>query len=220
MRGGKRTRRARRPQRLPAPLSFERLEPRLAMAVVINEFVASNVDGITDQDGDRSDWIELKNTDAAPVDLTGWYLTDESANLTKWQLPATNLPAGEYLTIFASDKNRAVAGQELHTNFQLADEGEYLGLVMADGTTVAHEFASFPAQFEDVSYGIGVPVRAPRSTIDLVRDNAPAARRFRRRPRMRPWTTSGARSASTIASWIATTTGVGFRSRFGAKQCA
>ena len=34
-------------------LSFERLEPRLAMAgVVINEFLAINVDGIVDQDGD------------------------------------------------------------------------------------------------------------------------------------------------------------------------
>jgi hypothetical protein len=102
MRGGKRTRRARRSLRRIAPLSLERLEPRLAMAVVINEFVASNVDGITDQDGDRSDWIEIKNTGGAPVDLTGWYLTDESANLTKWQLPATNLAAGGYLTVFAS----------------------------------------------------------------------------------------------------------------------
>src|SRR5262245_18261824 len=135
MRGGKRTKRARarRAQRSHAPLSFERLEPRLAMAVVINEFVASNVHGLVDHDGDRSDWIELKNTGPAAVDLTGWYLTDEATNLTRWQFPTTSIPAGGYLTLFASGKDRAVAGQELHTNFHLDDEGEYLGLVMPDG---------------------------------------------------------------------------------------
>ena len=37
-------------------LSLELLDPRLAMTgVVINEFLASNVDGVTDQDGDHSD---------------------------------------------------------------------------------------------------------------------------------------------------------------------
>jgi hypothetical protein len=59
--------------------------------VVINEFLASNTAGIVDQDGDRNDWIELKNTDPAPVDITGWHLTDESGNLAKWTLPATVL---------------------------------------------------------------------------------------------------------------------------------
>src|SRR5262245_34549156 len=112
MRGGKRTRRTCRHKRLSAPLAFERLEPRLVMAgVVINEFLASNTKGIIDENGDHSDWIELKNTGAAAADLTGWYLTDDAASLTKWQLPATSLPAGGYLTVFASGKNRAVAGQ-------------------------------------------------------------------------------------------------------------
>jgi hypothetical protein len=140
-----------------ARLSFEQLESRLVMAgVVINEFLADNANGITDQDGDHSDWIELKNTDAAPVDITGWYLTDNATNLTKWQLPSTVLAAGQHLVIFASSKNRAVAGQELHTNFALSKNGEYLGLVMANGTTVASDFgAAFPEQFEDVSYGVG-----------------------------------------------------------------
>lgn len=141
--------------------------------VVIHEFVADNANGLADEDGDRSDWLELKNTDAAPIDITGWYLTDDALNPTKWQLPATVLNPGEYLTIFASDKDRAVAGQELHTNFKLAKEGEYLGLVMADGTTVAHEYAPFPEQFEDVSYGIGASA-ASTVNVDLIADMAPA----------------------------------------------
>ncbi|HEY7091380.1 MAG TPA: lamin tail domain-containing protein, partial [Tepidisphaeraceae bacterium] len=136
--------------------AIERLEPRQLLAgVQISEFLASNTKGITDEDGDHSDWIELHNTDAAAFDLTGWYLTDDAANLTKWQLPATSLPANGYLTVFASSKNRRVVDQPLHTNFSLSKSGEYLGLVMPDGTTVSQSFAPFPAQKDDVSYGIG-----------------------------------------------------------------
>ena len=142
--------------RTATALSFERLESRLAMAgVVINEFLADNATNIVDQDGEHSDWIELKNTDAAPVDLAGWYLTDNATNLTKWQFPTTPIGAGGYLKVFASSKNRAVSGQELHTNFGLSKSGEYLALVMPDGTTVASSFDPFPAQIEDVAYGIG-----------------------------------------------------------------
>jgi hypothetical protein len=157
-------------------LSFEQLESRLAMAgVVINEFVADNASGLSDENGDFSDWIELKNTDAVAVDITGWYLTDEATNLTKWQLPATVLDPGEHLVIFASSKNRAVSGQELHTNFSLSKDGEYLGLVMANGTTVASDFGpAFPAQLEDVSYGVGVTEGTPTSET-LVGDSTPLA---------------------------------------------
>ncbi len=99
-------------------LQFERLEPRLAMAgVVINEFLALNTNGLSDEDGNESDWIELKNTDAAPVNVGGWFLADSEE---QWQLPSVDIPAGGYLVVFASNKDRAVAGQELHTNFNLA----------------------------------------------------------------------------------------------------
>ncbi|HJQ82212.1 MAG TPA: lamin tail domain-containing protein [Lacipirellulaceae bacterium] len=134
-------------------LQFERLEPRLAMAgVVINEFLAINEDGILDQDDHRSDWIELKNTDAAPVNINGWHLAD---SVDQWQLPNITLNGGQHLLIFASGKDRAVVGQELHTNFQLDGDGEALKLLMPDGTTVVHAYDPYPPQLEDVSYGLG-----------------------------------------------------------------
>src|SRR5688572_14404520 len=73
-------------------LAIERLEARLAMTgVVISEFLASNASGITDEDGERQDWIELTNTSATPVDLAGWGLTDDAGDLAKWILPSTTL---------------------------------------------------------------------------------------------------------------------------------
>ncbi len=46
--------------------------------ILINEYSASNVDGINDAFGDKEDWIELYNTTSANVDLTGWYLSYRS----------------------------------------------------------------------------------------------------------------------------------------------
>jgi hypothetical protein len=68
------------------------------------------------------------------------------------------IPAGGYLVVYASDKNRRDPTKELHTNFSLEANGEYLALVKPDGKTIASEFApKFPAQFENVSYGITQP---------------------------------------------------------------
>ncbi|MHC4744105.1 MAG: FN3 associated domain-containing protein, partial [Planctomycetota bacterium] len=63
---------------------------------------------------------------------------------------------GQFLLVFASGKNRAAANAELHTNFRLNIDGEYLALVEGDGQTVAHEYGpKFPRQLSDVSYGLG-----------------------------------------------------------------
>lgn len=175
------------------------------MAVVINEFLAANSSGITDTDGDRSDWIELRNTGPAAVNLGGYYLTDDQNDLDKWQIPATNLNAGAYLTIFASGKNRAVSGQQLHTNFSLEQNGEFLALVMPDGTTIADSFAPFPQQLPDISYGLGAGATAVDT---LIVEGAPVRVHV-------PNAASGIDSTwySTgfnDASWTAGNAGVGF----------
>ena len=52
-----------------------------AQELLITEFLASNDDGLRDEDGDSSDWIELHNGGLEPIDLDGWPLTDSAANL-------------------------------------------------------------------------------------------------------------------------------------------
>ncbi len=106
-----------------------------------------------------SDWIELYNAGPGPVDLGGWHLTDSAGDLSEWEFPAgTTLAEGAYLLVFASGQRPPTgyvdSGGFLHTNFKLTTGGEYLALVMPDGTTVASEFApAFPVQFNDISYG-------------------------------------------------------------------
>lgn len=127
---------------------------------IISEFLAINDSGLLDEDGAASDWIEIHNPGNEIVLLNGYHLTDDSTNLTKWTLPNLTLNPGEYLIVFASAKDRALPGSELHTNFSLSSNGEYLALVKPDGFTIVTEFSpTYPDQRLDVSYGFD-PVSA------------------------------------------------------------
>lgn len=156
---------------LPLLISAFGLFSQANAKVWISEFVADNDGSHLDENNDAEDWIELFNDGAQAVDLGGWSLTDNSADLQQWIFPpGTSIEANGYLVVFASKKNRRVPGFEYHTNFSLSKGGEYLGLIQADGVTVEDDFeAEFPGQFEGASYGIGqgggvriiVPAGAP-----------------------------------------------------------
>src|SRR5687768_8032136 len=136
---------------------------------VINEIVAENQHGLTDTDGAYSDWIEIYNPDATPVDLAGWHLTDDPADLDRWTFPSVTLGPGAYLVVFASGKDRGVAGQELHTNFSLKAEGEYLALVRPGGTSIAsHLSPQFPPQRDGYSFGVSKDAQTVNFTNGVV----------------------------------------------------
>ncbi|MEI9866432.1 MAG: CotH kinase family protein [Limisphaerales bacterium] len=134
----------------------------------ITELMASNSHTLADEDGDFSDWIEIQNTSSNSVNLLNWALTDSSGNPGKWRFPATNMPPKSFIIIFADDKNRATNGAPLHTNFKLGADGEYLALIETDGTIATEIAPQYPAQFPDVSYGIGMQL----NTSVLVTTNA------------------------------------------------
>lgn len=126
--------------------------------VFINEFLAGNVSGLTDEDGDRPDWIELYNRGTTAVNLLGWSLTDDPNVPGKWTFPSKVLNPGEYLVVFASGKDRrAPTGtNKFHTNFKLDLYGEYLALYSPEYPRVAvSQFTpKFPEQRNDYSYGL------------------------------------------------------------------
>ncbi len=121
--------------------------------VRINEFMALNSSTLTDEDGEYSDWIEIYNADDVAVSLQGWALTDDSSLPGRWLFPDVSLDPDGYLIVFASGKDRSVAGSELHTSFRLSGDGEYLALTNPDGVVLTEFSPSFPPQQPDVSYG-------------------------------------------------------------------
>jgi len=123
----------------------------------ISEFLASNSSALlADEDAQPSDWIEIQNVGNAAASIAGYHLSDDPTDLGKWAFPDQSIAPGAYLLVFASGKNRAIAGSELHTNFGLNTGGEYLALVAPDGETVVSSFSpEFPVQYRDISYGLG-----------------------------------------------------------------
>ncbi len=134
--------------------------------LLISEFMAINDDSLLDRYGESSDWIEVFNSSTSAADVSGWCLTDDPRDPAMWSFPATNIAPRGFLVVFASGRDETTAGQELHTNFRLSGDGEYLALVKPDGSTVAHQYApSYPEQRSGISFGLKTVVTA-RSLIE------------------------------------------------------
>ena len=181
-----------------------------AQQVLITEFLASNAANLADDDGQYSDWIELANVSAVPINLDGWYLTDSATNRTKWRIPAITLAPGEHRIVWASDKNRANPAAPLHTNFKLSADGEYLGLIRPDGLTVEHAYApTFPPQQTDISFGLSTGA----ATATFIATSAPTRAFVPTSSALgAAWT---ARTYAVPANWLTGSTAVGYETDTG-----
>jgi len=116
-------------------------------AVQLNEIVSRNDSVLADEDGEYPDWIELRNLDTAALNLAGYGLSDDPTLPFKWVFPTRVLPAGGYLVVFASDKNRTNT-PTLHANFAINPEGETLVLTRPDGVRMDQVATGFlPSNF-------------------------------------------------------------------------
>jgi hypothetical protein len=117
----------------------------------INELLASNQNGITDEYGQHEDWTEIYNAGDEPVWLGDKYLTDNLDNPDKWQFPDYTIQPQEFLIIWCDDDpNQGI----FHTTFKLAKEGEELAIFDNEATGFAQiDAVVFGAQQSDISYG-------------------------------------------------------------------
>lgn len=137
----------------------------LRAQIQINEFLVVNTSIAADPDfGEFADYVELRNVSAAPVDLTGYTLTDDASDKNKWTMPAMTLGPGQLLliwtdgynkhpgeTAFVPFRNAVTTMTAPHSNFRLSGDGEYIGLFNAQGN-LADE-VSYAVQSNDVSFG-------------------------------------------------------------------
>jgi hypothetical protein len=123
--------------------------------VVINEIMASNSSTAGDENGDFDDWIELYNPGSEAIDLSGYFLSDNPANLSKWAFPAgSSIAANGYLIVWADEDQEQ---GPLHASFKLSGSGESLYLL--DPNLQWVDTLSFPAQTTDMGYA-----RVPNGT--------------------------------------------------------
>jgi len=131
--------------------------------LIINEFMVSNTGMVLDPEYKKSaDWIEFFNNGNSPIDLGGYYLTDNLKKPTKWQIPAgIQISAHGYILFWADDMNTGH-----HTNFALSASSEQIGLSDKSGTLI--DSVEYGAHEPNVSMG-----RKPDGSSDWVFFTAP-----------------------------------------------
>lgn len=127
--------------------------------LAINEILAQNTAGTTDPAGQFEDWIEIHNNTSNTISLDNLYMTDNPANLQKWQFPngLTIAPNG-YLIVWADED---LEEEGLHADFKLSAGGESVVLSYPNGAII--DEVAFGAQTGNVSYA-----RIPNGTGSFV----------------------------------------------------
>lgn len=117
--------------------------------LVINEFLASNMNAEVDEAGQHEDWVELYNNTGAPLSLNGIYLTDNAAIPDKWLFPlGTTIPANGFLIVWADEDQ---SQGPLHANFKISAGGEFL--MLSNGAGGVIDSLSFGPQIVDTTFG-------------------------------------------------------------------
>ncbi len=122
----------------------------------INEFMASNSNIITDENGDYDDWIEIYNSTHNPINIGGLYITDNPNIPYKYQIPnydlqKTTISARGYLLCWADND---IAQGITHLNFKLDMDGEHIAIVQRKEDKAAFlDSLTYSTQETDISHG-------------------------------------------------------------------
>lgn len=127
--------------------------PPINYTIAINELVSSN-NVVSDELGEKDDYIELYNYGSQDIDIAGWYLTDDINVRTKSVLPVlvngkTILPAQGRLVFWADDQ---LMQGPMHLNFKLGKEGDTVLLSRPASVPVLVDSVCYPAMNTNLSY--------------------------------------------------------------------
>jgi len=131
---------------------------RQPLAVFVNEWMARNDLAARDPiDLDYEDWFELFNGESFPADLRGFFLTDELAQPTKFEIPDAGqsvIPPRGHLLVWADDESHQndQDDEALHANFKLAGDAGVIALFAPDGLTLV-TLITYGNQVSDISQG-------------------------------------------------------------------
>ena len=120
----------------------------------INEVMVQNESSIVDDYGERHGWIELFNSNFAPLEISSVYLTNDPNQPKKYPVPLgdvnTRIAKRQHVVFFADgqpDKGT------FHTNFVLEPgKDNWVGVYDADGITLIDEVSIPAALTADNSY--------------------------------------------------------------------
>jgi CotH protein/lamin tail-like protein len=112
------------PSPSPTPTPTPVIDCSTTPTIIINEFCASNSNGITDNMGEYEDWIEIFNYGMSPVNIGGMFISDNPEIPHKFKFSSDLIiDAGSYQLFFADEDEFQGAD---HVSFKISKEGESL----------------------------------------------------------------------------------------------
>lgn len=108
-------------------------------AMTINGFFSSD-------DGLPYPWVEFINMSEDTIELSGFYLTSDSANLKTWTLPSLNLAPDSISLLWLSGKG----GRPNHSDFQIDINADYL--ILTDGQQIL-DYIPLKSMAKNQTYG-------------------------------------------------------------------
>lgn len=106
-------------------------------ALWLNEVQAGNVTGPTNNAGLRTPWLELFNSGTNALNLSGYYLSDNYANLTKWAFPTNAaIPSHGFLVVWCDGQTNQTTTNAPHAGFTLASGAGSVALSRIINTNV------------------------------------------------------------------------------------
>ena len=123
-------------------------------ALSLNEVMVQNESSIVDDYGEHHGWIELFNSNFAPLEISSVYLTNDPFEPTKYPVPLgdvnTRIAKRQHVVFFADgqpDKGT------FHTNFVLEPgKNNWIGIYDADGITLIDSITIPASLAADNSY--------------------------------------------------------------------
>ncbi len=122
------------------------------MMLYISEYMKKNT-VLLDSEGDYSPWAELWNPGEAEVAIGGCYLSDDPSEPDKWQFPeGTFVPAGGYLTVYLSGKDKVTEEGHIHASFKLSSSDK--ALLLSDKMMQTVHRVTLVSLTSTASYGL------------------------------------------------------------------
>ena len=120
-------------------------------SLVINEVLADNNGGLSDEDGEYTDWIEIYNYGEEEINLKGYGITTDLEEPFYWTFPDINISPKSFIIVRASGKDRKDNLKFLHTNFKINKKGENIYLTHISGEII--DSLEVPKSDENISFG-------------------------------------------------------------------
>lgn len=94
--------------------------------LLFNEMMASNASTLKDQFDEYPDWLEIYNPGDSIINLSNYWISDDSTLYRKWNLPEMQLNPDAYTVIFASGRDLRTSVSYWHTVVNTGDFWRYL----------------------------------------------------------------------------------------------